>query len=596
MNKTKYVTLGVALFVALLAAMVMAVTDRKVASAPQEDSLGAGRHENEHHKDSASENKLAGSGGHNHGQRKLAVLEPEEHEPESVKIFERKHDAHAALPQKGDRHDHDADEHGSHGHGAEKDHGLKETADHGHSDGFAKGPHGGRLLKKGDFQIEIVGVESEGNLGFRVYAQDRGKPVDPQSVNLSMELRRLGNRVDHLSFKTDKDHLVSDQSAEQPHSFDVQVAADYRGKSFRWDYSQVEWRVCLGAEACKKAGIEVLNAGPERIRTEIELPGEVAFDADRVAHVVPRVTGVVAESRKNLGDPVKKGEVVAIIHSRELAEAKSRYLVYLRREELARTTFERSKSLWEKGVKPEQDYLNDKTALEEVRIELLAAAQKLMALGLSNPQVEKVASDRAEDLTRYEVASPFNGVVVNKHLSVGEWVSENSNVMVIADLSTVWVEIIVYVKDIPSLRIGQKAVVKSDASGLEATGEVSYIGPLVGEESRTARARVVLANNGTMWRPGLFVTVKLVDDAVTVPVAVRADAIQTLDKHHVLFVNYGDEFEARLLELGRKDRNYVEVKKGLSAGEKYAATNSFIVKAELNKGTATCGVGHSHDD
>jgi len=314
--------------------------------------------------------------------------------------------------------------------------------------------------------------------------------------------------------------------------------------------------------------------------------------------VVPRVPGVVGESHKNLGDPVAEGELIAVIESRELAEAKSRYLVHLKREELARTTFERTDSLWRKSVTPEQTMLNDRQKLEESRIEVMAAAQKLMALGLSKSDIEKVAGESDGPMHRYKLVAPFAGVVIKKHMSIGEWFAENADICVIADLSTVWVEIIVYPRDLDAVRIGQKATVKSSANGLEATGVVSYVGPVVGEESRTSRARVVLPNPDGRWRPGLFVTVQIIEDEQAVPVAVRAEAVQTKGDRTVVFVQQGRYFEPRPVVLGRRDEQQVEVVRGVFAGEKYASTNSFILKAELGKAAATCGSsahqGHSH--
>ena len=122
-----------------------------------------------------------------------------------------------------------------------------------------------------------------------------------------------------------------------------------------------------------------------------------------------------------------------------------------------------------------------------------------------------------------------------------------------------WVDLTVRAEDINVLKTGQKGTVKSSAFDAQDTGTVSYIGALVGEQTRTAKARLVLANPKGLWRPGLPVNVNLVAGEVDVPVAVSADAIQTVRDWTVVFGRYGNLLEARPLELGRSDGKFIEV-------------------------------------
>ena len=175
-------------------------------------------------------------------------------------------------------------------------------------------------------------------------------------------------------------------------------------------------------------------------------------------------------------------------------------------------------------------------------------------------------------------------------MSLGEWVKEDQEIYLIADLSTVWVDIIVYAKDLSSIHIGQEATVKTDSNGVEGVGKVSYVGPLVGEDTRTAKARVVLPNPDGNWRPGLFAKVALVKHNVSPPVVVKAEALQTYGNKPVVFVQYDDQYEARPVTLGRTDGRFTEVLKGLSAGERYVTNNAYVLKAELGK----TGMSHEH--
>jgi membrane fusion protein, heavy metal efflux system len=143
---------------------------------------------------------------------------------------------------------------------------------------MAKGPHGGRLLTQDGFEVEITIYERGVPPQFRVYAYEQGKPLSPEQVQLTIELHRLGGRIDRIQFQKEGDYLRGDRVIEEPHSFDVKISALYHGKSYHWDYSQVQGRVRLSPEALQGAGIDVREAGPARIKTRLELPGEIKLD------------------------------------------------------------------------------------------------------------------------------------------------------------------------------------------------------------------------------------------------------------------------------------------------------------------------------
>jgi cobalt-zinc-cadmium efflux system membrane fusion protein len=175
--------------------------------------------------------------------------------------------------------------------------------------------------------------------------------------------------------------------------------------------------VLLSDAELKEFGIEVGTAGPGNLKVQVSLPGEVVANADRLAHIVPRVSGVVREVRKNLGDRVRKGEVMAVLESRDLADAKAAFLNATEKLELARTNFAREEDLWKKRISPEQDYLQARQALAEARIELRSAEQKLHALGFSDEYLAQLPSQPDMSYTRYEIVAPFEGTVIEKHIS-----------------------------------------------------------------------------------------------------------------------------------------------------------------------------------
>ena len=444
-----------------------------------------------------------------------------------------------------------------------------------------KGPHGGKLFTQDGYGIEVTIFETNVEPEFRVYAYLNNKPLDPKASQVAITLGRLGRAPQVFRFAPEADYLKGDAIVVEPHSFEVGIDAQHAGKTYRFGYAQEEARVRMTEPQRQQSGVEVLTAGPARIQSVLDLIGEIRFNEDRQVRIVPRLTGVVESVAANAGDTVKKGQVLAVIFSAALADQRSELLAAQKRLTLAHSTYAREKKLWEDRISAEQDYLQAQAALAEAEIAAQNARQKLASIG---------GEVRGGSLTRYEIRAPMSGVVVAKNISLGETVKEDATIFTVADLSTVWADMTIYAKDLNTVKVGQKATVKASAFESESSGVISYVSALVGEQTRTATARVVLPNPKGVWRPGLPVNIKVVSGEVEVPVAVSAEAIQTVRDWTVVFGRYGDAFEARPVELGRSDGKLTEVVSGLNAGETYAAKNSFLIKADIGKS----GASHDH--
>ncbi|HAT29385.1 MAG TPA: efflux transporter periplasmic adaptor subunit [Janthinobacterium sp.] len=347
-----------------------------------------------------------------------------------------------------------------------------------------------------------------------------------------------------------------------------------------------EGKIILDQARITAAGVTLARAAAGRIETRVSLPGEIRYNEDRTAHVVPRVAGVVESVRADLGQHVKRGQVLAVVASGALSELRSEWLAAHKRAALARATYARERSLWQEKISAEQDYLQAAQALAEADIAVQNAAQKLAALGVG----ASVALTASGSLNRYEIRAPFDGTVLEKHIAPGEALREDSAIFTISDLSTVWAEIAVPAKDLAAVRVGAPATVRASAFDASAGGAITFVGALIGAQTRTATARVVLANPALAWRPGLFVNVDVVAGAAQAPVAVAAEAIQDLEGQASVFLRVADGFQAQAVTLGRGDGKLVEIVKGLPAGAHYAAGGSFTLKSELGKD----GADHEH--
>ncbi|SFW11596.1 efflux RND transporter periplasmic adaptor subunit [Nitrosovibrio sp. Nv17] len=502
--------------------------------------------------------------------------------------------SHAAHDDSGDHgghedeagHDgHEHDDHDDHDHGHDEDMHADEAGDGSGKHRPARGPRGGKLFVEDGFGVEVTLFEKGVPPQLRLYLYENGKPLPPAAARITVTLARLGAPAQVFGFSPENDYLLGDQVVDEPHSFDMAIAAEYGEKSFRWGYSQVEARITLSDDVLRRIGVEIRTAGPATIRPRLSLPGEIVYDEHTIVQVVPRLPGIVTAVHRHHGQQVEKGEVLAVMESQVLAELRAQFLAARKRLDLARITHDREKRLWEEKISAMQDYLAARQALDEAGIAADLALARLRTLG-----IPPGAMQGKGNLARYEIRAPNRGLITAKAIAQGQTLKEDAAIFTIADISTLWAHATVYERDLEKIRVGSRAVVRSTALGIEAEGVVSYVSTLIGAQTRSATARIVLDNRAGHWLPGMFVTADVVTEEIAVPVAVSRDAIQTLNDWSVVFGRYGQYLEARPLKLGRSDETMVEVRGGISAGERYAAGNSFAVKAELGK----AGASHDH--
>jgi membrane fusion protein, heavy metal efflux system len=350
--------------------------------------------------------------------------------------------------------------------------------------------------------------------------------------------------------------------------------------------------VHISAAQRKDFGIQIAVARPGTLKLMLALTGEVTLNPNRVAHLVPSISGVARKVHKQLGDPVVKGELMAELASRELARMNASYLASQAKGALAWTEYLREKKLYAKGVSSQREYQRAKLAMSKASVETQLFRRKLQALGLSAKDIRQVARDSARRMSHYELRAPFAGVVVEKHITHGEYLKADTQAFTVANLSDVWIELKIYQKDLVLVRRGQSVEVAASYGRLQAKGKISYVSPLLNRSTRTAGARVVLDNKEGKWQPGLFVTATVTTDQVEVPVLVRRAAIQQREGKPCIFVEAGDAFTCRPVTLGRGNNQHVAVVKGLTPGARYVAKGGFVLKSEQNK--SSFGDGHAH--
>ncbi|CAN5144029.1 hypothetical protein BH10PSE10_BH10PSE10_07340 [soil metagenome] len=290
---------------------------------------------------------------------------------------------------------------------------------------------------------------------------------------------------------------------------------------------------------------------------------------------------------------MREGDVLAIIESREVADAKSQYLAARVALDLQETLFSRSKSLFESKVSSENDFLRAKTTYEDIRIKFDVARQKLFALGLTGDQIAALPQQPVESLRLQELRAPMSGRIAERRVDLGSLVGregQESELFVIVDSSVVWAELALQAADIAAVSQGQQITVSTGSGSVSLPATIMFVSPLLDRDTRSARVVASVENPRHILRPGTFVTAEIPFQRVQVNVMVPKTAVQSLDGQSAVFVRTPDGFVPRSIVTGREDQSSFEVTSGLSAGEAVATTNTFVLKADLGKGD----IEHQH--
>lgn len=372
-----------------------------------------------------------------------------------------------------------------------------------------KGPHRGRMLREGNFALELSIFETGVPPEFRVWLTYEGKPLDPKTVDLSVKLTRLGNVVDDIRFNAQGDFLRGDMEIYEPHSFVVTIEAKYQGKTYLWQYDNFEGRTTIEQAVATAMDIQTDIAGPATLHQTIPAYGTLALPVESQRAIAARFEGEITQLYVGLGDRVKKGQPLLTIESNE-------------------------------SLKP------------------------------------------------YQIKAPSDGVVTQQFANSGEQTLGRS-LLTLTDNSHYIAKLAVYPIDYQKVSIGAVVTLQIEGSDETYQGTVSFIEPQV----RDDQARIVwvkLANEKGAFTSGSFVHAKIEVATIEVPLAVKRIGLQGFRDFTVVFAKVGEQYEVRMLELGRQGGEWVEVLGGLKPGTEYVTENSYILKADIEKS----GASHDH--
>lgn len=339
--------------------------------------------------------------------------------------------------------------------------------------------------------------------------------------------------------------------------------------------------ITLTAEQIAASNITLGRANRGGSSAAIEAPALIESDPDATRVVAAPIEGRIVSLTRNLGDPVRRGETLAVIESRQAASLQAEVEKSHTRLGLAQATLRRDEALYARGFRP----------LREVEISRAAYAQAATDLRLARQQVS-ASGARGGSLNRIAVTAPISGRVIARTATLGQVFAADApetELFRIAALERLNVTLSISAADAARVRPGNP--VEVTATGRRATAQVRFISPALDPQTRLVRVIADLDNRGGQWRAGEPVQARItVSQSAGAPLMVPSTAVQTVENRPVLFIRTSRGFRMAPVTLGARDGGQVAILSGLSGDEQIATTNTFTLKAELGKGEA------SHED
>jgi len=357
-----------------------------------------------------------------------------------------------------------------------------------------------------------------------------------------------------------------------------------------------EGRVRLSPEALSGEAFQTALVERRSLKDEIQVTANIKPNAYSLSHISPRIEGKAIKVMAELGDRVKPGQTLALLDSIELGQQKAAYLQARVNLNVARRNYEREQRLFNQRISSEKEYLEAKGEFERSQASYRAAYEALRLVGLPDEKIKGITwSVKGQPLSYFPLAAPHAGTVIERHLTRGELVTPEDKPFTVADLTTVWILLDIYEKDLARVSVGAEVRIMVDAyPGETFTGRVAYFSNLLNPDTRTVEARVEVGNPKQRLRPGMFARAALAipssegQEVLVVP----QEAIQQVKAEPVTFVEERPgTYAVRHLTLGTKVDRDVEVRSGLTEGERVVTNGSFYLKSIL---LAEEMGGHAH--
>ena len=345
--------------------------------------------------------------------------------------------------------------------------------------------------------------------------------------------------------------------------------------------------ITIAPEALEGQTFQTALVERRLVRKGIQATANIKPNEYKLTHVSPRIEGKVVKVIAELGDLVKPGQTLAQLDSIELGSKKSAFRQARTMMEVNKKNYEREKRLFDQQISSEKDYLDAQGAYQQSLAAYQAAFEALELVGLSHEDIQGIIQKKGghHPLSSFSLTAPQAGTIIARHISPGEMVSPRDKPFTIADLTSVWILLDIYEKDLAGVQVKADVRITVDAyPGETFRGAVVYLGNLVNPDTRTVEARVEIPNPAGRLRPGMFARSAITSSRSKEKkvLVVPQEAIQHIEEQPVAFVEeQPGTYEKRTVTLGSEDPPYVEILTGLKEGERVVTNGSFYLKSVL---------------
>ncbi|MEK6798527.1 MAG: efflux RND transporter periplasmic adaptor subunit [Planctomycetota bacterium] len=345
-------------------------------------------------------------------------------------------------------------------------------------------------------------------------------------------------------------------------------------------------------EIARTAGLQFVSIEERPLTATINRNAELTYDANRYARLSPRAAGVIVDVRRDLGDSVVAGDVLAVVDSAELGAAKADLLQIVAGTRFWTRSAERQHSLADRGIGTEGEALEAENRLAETQIHLARSRQRLGNLGLSGADVESV--EQSQDASSsLQVTAPFEGLVIERTAVLGEVVERTNVLFAVANTSSMWAMIDLFESDVPVVVPGQDVIFALESvPGESFAGTITWVSTQLSPSTRTLKARADVTNVGGLLRANSFGRVQIVIRRSDRSLFVPKDAVQWDGCCNIVFVRANDEgtaFQPLKVRLGIDTGAAYEVLSGVQGGDIVVTSGSYLLKTEILKGSIGAG-------
>ena len=336
--------------------------------------------------------------------------------------------------------------------------------------------------------------------------------------------------------------------------------------------------VIANAEMMKQIKFESAKIIP--IKRTLDIPGSIEVKQKLLARIGSPVQGRIIEINGELGDTVKRGDVLAVINSTELAKQQLAYIKSVQMVELKTKAYERAVLLFDADVVSEAQKLQRKTELSSAKADMEASKDQLFVMGMTVAEIEAIKSETQIDAIT-NIEAKIDGKIIKKNVNVGQIVDPTEDIFTIAMLDEVWGVAQIPERQIGFLEEGNDIIIDVPAyEDKQVEGKITYLGDIVDPVTRTVTIRTEIDNNHGLLKPDMLVTMKVSGMKIE-KVGVPINAIVSIDDIPNIFVKTGNnKFLLRPVTLGIKNKEFVHIDEGLLEGEEVVTDGAFHLNNE----------------